>query len=75
MDELTSSITPDSPWIEHFRQYGQLEALTRETLVRMVERVLVYQGGRVEIIFRYQEQFELAAACAAEQMTALGKVV
>lgn len=64
MDELLANTAPDSPWITYFCQFGQLESLTREAAVRLVERVLVYEGGRAEIVFRYQEQFEQAIACA-----------
>ena len=66
LDRMLESSTPDSPWIEHFRQFGQLDALTREALVRLVERVLVYEGDRIEIVFRYQEQFTHAMAYLAE---------
>lgn len=64
MDELLASTSPDSPWIEHFQQFGQLETLTRDTLVRLVERVAVYEGGRIEIVFRYQSQYEQAMTLA-----------
>jgi len=67
LDRMLECSTPDSPWIEHFRKFGHLETLTREVLVRLVERVLVYEGGRIEIVFRYQEQFSHAMAFAAEE--------
>ncbi len=62
MDELLANTAPDSPWIEHFRRFGHLDGLTRDNVVRLVDRVLVYEGGRAEIVFRYQEQFEQAMA-------------
>ena len=64
MDDRLASTSPDSPWIEHFRQFGQLETLTRDTLVRLVERVAVYEGGRIEIVFRYQSQYKQAMTLA-----------
>lgn len=77
MDELLANTTPDSPWISYFCQFGQLGSLTREAAVRLVEHVLVYEGGRVEIVFRYQEQFEQAMACARpkEESVSLKKAV
>ena len=41
LDRILESSTPDSPWIQHFKQFGQLETLNREVLVRLVERILV----------------------------------
>jgi len=66
MNELLANTSPDSPWVEHFRRAGRLEELTRDTLVRLVDRVLVYEGGKAEIVFRYQEQFEqvMTAVCS-----------
>lgn len=60
IDELLINTSPNSPWIEHFRQFGYLKELTRDTLVRLVDRVLVYEGGKAEIVFRYREEFEQA---------------
>lgn len=60
MDDLLANAAPDSPWIEHFRQFGRLDVLTRDALVRLVDRILVYEGGCVEIVFRYQSQFDQA---------------
>ncbi len=34
-------------------------------LVRLVERILVYEDNRIEIVFQYQAQFEQAKAVAA----------
>ncbi len=39
-----------------------MDELNRDVAARLLDRVLVYEGGRVEIIFQYQEQFEQAIA-------------
>lgn len=62
MDEQMSNTSPDSPWLQYFQRFGQIETLTRDVLVRLVERVLVYEDSRVEIVFHYQAQFEQAMA-------------
>ena len=64
---MLESCTPDSPWIQHFKQFGQLETLNREVTGRLVARILVYEGGRIEIVFRYQEQFANAMIFASEE--------
>ncbi|MCD7887764.1 MAG: recombinase family protein, partial [Clostridiales bacterium] len=42
----------EARWLSAFRQYRGLKELTRPVLARLVERVLVYEGGRMEIRFR-----------------------
>jgi hypothetical protein len=65
MDELLANTSPDSPWIGYFQKFGQIEVLARDVLVRLVERILVYEDNRIEIVFLYQTQFEQAKAVAA----------
>ena len=77
MDELMANTSPDSPWITYFQKFGQINALERDVLVRLVERILVYEDSRIEIVFRYQAQFEQAKAMVAayEEDTALKEAV
>ncbi|WP_455582894.1 recombinase family protein [Dysosmobacter sp.] len=60
LDDLLGSGSPDSPWIEYFRKFGEISQIDRKTAVRLIERILIYEGGRIEIIFRYQERFQAA---------------
>lgn len=65
LDEMLANTSPDSPWIEYFQRFGQIDALNRDVLVRLVERILVYEDSRIEIVFQYQAQFEQAKAVAS----------
>ena len=65
LDELLANTSPDSPWIIYFQKFGQIDRLERDVLVRLVERILVYEDNRIEIVFQYQAQFEQAKAVAA----------
>ena len=57
LEQMLSCSNPDSPWITHFQQYGNFQTLDRATAVRLIDRVLVYEGGRIEIVFRYQDEY------------------
>ena len=57
LEQMLSCSDPDSPWITHFQQYGNFETLDRTTAVRLIDRILVYEGGRIEIVFRYQDEY------------------
>ena len=37
-----------------------MEELTRAIAVKFIEQVNVFEGGRLEITFRYQEEYEMA---------------
>ena len=65
LDEMLANTSPDSPWIEYFQRFGQIDVLNRDVLVRLVERILVYEDSRIEIVFQYQAQFEQAKAVAS----------
>lgn len=67
LNEILNSGSPDNPWIAYFRQYRELETLEREVLVRLVDRILIYDGGRIEIVFRHQEKFQRAMQFIAYQ--------
>ena len=45
-------------WIEQFKEYRNVNELDRIMLVLLVEKVLVYEKNRVEIIFRFKDEFE-----------------
>lgn len=53
-------------WIGEFVKYGQLEHLTREVAVSLIDKILIYekQKGdrypRIEVVFKYAEQISEA---------------
>ena len=47
-------------WIEQFKKYENMPELDRECIVHLVERILIYDGKRVEVIFRYHDELESA---------------
>ena len=60
LDAILNSGDPASPWIKYFEQFGRVEELTRAIAVKFIEQVNVFEGGRLEITFRYQEEYEMA---------------
>ena len=45
-------------WMEEFRQHQGLTSLDRETVIALVERILVYEDRRVDVVFRWHDEFE-----------------
>lgn len=57
-DNTVNSRTEKSAWLEHFKKYHNLQALTRNTVVELIEKIIVHEGGRIEVLPRYQSAFE-----------------
>lgn len=48
-------------WMEQFRKRGNIVALDREIVVSLIERILIYKDRRVEIVYRWQDEFQYQA--------------
>jgi hypothetical protein len=60
-DELKKTIECElynHDWISIFKAYINADSLTRKMIVELVEKVVVYEKGRIEVNFRYTNQFE-----------------
>lgn len=66
MELLISNPNIFADWIWEFIKYGQLERLTREVAVSLIDKILIYekQKGdrypRIEVVFKYAEQISEA---------------
>ena len=44
------------PFLDVYRKYRKLEEITRPMVVELIEKIEVYDGNRVEITFRFQDE-------------------
>ena len=44
-------------WIEQFRKHQGLTSLDRAIVVSLVERILIYREHRVEVVFRWHDEY------------------
>ena len=42
--------------------------MERKILVKIIDRIYVYEGNRIEIIFKYQNEYRAAAAYIEQYM-------
>lgn len=47
-------------WVQVFAQYENVQELDRRLLVALVDKVFIYEDKRVEIAFRYRDEFDRA---------------
>ena len=45
-------------WMEQFRKHRNIDALDRAIVVSLIERVLIFRDHRVEIVYRWQNEFQ-----------------
>ena len=45
-------------WMNDFREHQNITALDRETVVALIDRIFVYKDKRVEIVFRWHDEYE-----------------
>ena len=53
-------LTKSIEWIKQFKQYQHLTELDRECIVHLIEKILIYDGKRIEVCFRYRDELESA---------------
>ena len=46
--------------MESFLQYKNISSLSRDIILKLVERIRVFEKGRIKIVFRFQYDYELA---------------
>lgn len=47
-------------WMQTFKQYRNITELQRSVIVNLIERIVVYDTKHIEVVFRYQDQFNSA---------------
>ncbi len=47
-------------WMDYFLQYQIFSSLSRNLLLKLVEKIIVYEKKRIKIIFRFQHNYEMA---------------
>ena len=47
----------DRGWMEQFRKHRNITELERSIIVTLVERILIFRGHRVEIVYRWHNEF------------------
>ncbi len=57
MDRESASI--DTSWMEQFRHCRNIIALDRRLVVSLIVRVIIFRDKRVEIVYRWQNEFDL----------------
>ena len=55
-DIAESGVDTDNPFLSNFRKYENIDKLTREILVELVDHVRVHEGGYLVVSFKYSNE-------------------
>lgn len=58
-DELENGIDVENPFLTTFRKYENIDKLTREILIELVDHIKVYEGGDINIRFKFADESAL----------------
>lgn len=65
-ERFLESISPDSKWLTMMRGVAGMTGLTQEVVDAIIEKVLVYGGGRIEVVFNYNDVFYAMLECVEQ---------
>lgn len=57
--ESETDLYTNNGWMEQFRAHQRIGTLDRAVVVTLIEHILVYREHRVEIVFRWENEFRL----------------
>lgn len=58
MEKLMNNATQQQDWMQDFIQHRNLDQLTRVVAVELIEQVQVFEGKKIQVIFRHTQDFE-----------------
>lgn len=58
VDELLDQGVRSNEWIESFKSHRNIQELTRNILIELVDKIVVYEGNRINITFSYSDQYK-----------------
>ena len=61
MSREMGNLSEGRDWIEQFRKYRNIDALDRTMIVSLIERVLIFRDRKVEIVYRWHDEFQWQA--------------
>ena len=65
-ERFLASISPDNKWLTMMRGAAGMTGLTQELVDAMIEKVLVYGEGRIEVVLNYNDVFYAMLECVEQ---------
>ncbi len=60
LDAIINAGTVKNEWIEYFKAFQSVDKLERKILVKLIDKIYIHEGNRIEIIFKYHNEYMAA---------------
>ena len=60
-EELENGIDTENPFLATFRKYENIDKLTREVLIELVEQIKVYENGNISVSLKFANEYRRIA--------------
>jgi hypothetical protein len=58
--EAENGVDAENPFLTAFKQYQNIDKLTREILIELVDHIKIYEGGDIAVRFKYADEYRRA---------------
>jgi DNA invertase Pin-like site-specific DNA recombinase len=61
IDKIFGNANNDNKWLEYFKEYQDFSdssKLSRDMIVKFIDKIIIFKGGIIEIIYRYADEYE-----------------
>jgi len=59
--ELENGIDTENPFLTAFKKFENIDKLTREILIELVDHIKIYEGGDISIRFKFADEYRRVA--------------
>ena len=73
MEQEASNFAGRNGWMERFRRHQNITALDRTIVVSLIERVMIFNDHRVEIVYRWHNEFQWCLDLLAQMQVDLSE--
>lgn len=57
IEAIKNGLTKENRFIENFKKHQNITELTRDILVELIENVYIYEGGRIEVVVKFRDEY------------------
>ena len=54
---IEAGVSDHQCWLEQFERFKNVNKITREVIVSLVEKIYIYEENKVEVVFNYRDEF------------------
>lgn len=57
IEVIKNGLTRENRFIENFKKYQNITELTRDIISELIENIYIYEGGKIEVVVRFRDEY------------------